>query len=101
MGIKESAVENSGVGSAGKGRGAVLVSGAGSGIGRAMASSFANEGATLVLVGRRRDALEETREMLPEPSRHVVVTADVRDASALREGFAGANFDDGSGHRRK
>lgn len=73
--------------------GAVLVSGAGSGIGRAMAREFASRGATVVLVGRRREALEETREGLAEPSRHVVIEADVRDPAALRRGFLAARLD--------
>ncbi|MFN8010230.1 MAG: SDR family oxidoreductase [Holophagaceae bacterium] len=38
----------------------VLVSGAGSGLGRTAARRFAEEGAELILVGRRRDALART-----------------------------------------
>lgn len=38
----------------------ILVSGAGSGLGRATARSLADEGAELILVGRRLDALQET-----------------------------------------
>jgi NAD(P)-dependent dehydrogenase (short-subunit alcohol dehydrogenase family) len=38
----------------------VLVTGAGSGIGRALARGFAAEGATVVVCGRRLDALSET-----------------------------------------
>ncbi|MHA6485307.1 SDR family NAD(P)-dependent oxidoreductase [Paenibacillus sp. strain BS8-2] len=37
-----------------------LISGAGTGLGRATAIAFASEGATVVLLGRRRDKLEET-----------------------------------------
>ncbi len=38
----------------------ILVSGAGSGLGRATARSLADEGAEVILVGRRVEALEET-----------------------------------------
>ena len=38
----------------------ILVSGAGSGIGRAAARALAAEGASLVIVGRRLEALRET-----------------------------------------
>lgn len=38
----------------------ILVSGAGSGLGRTAARRFAEEGAELILVGRRRDALART-----------------------------------------
>ncbi len=47
----------------------ILVTGAGSGIGRATARKLASEGAELVLVGRRLDFLKET---LPE-ARHVAL----------------------------
>ena len=42
----------------------VLLTGAGSGIGRALALALAAEGSTLVLAGRRRDALQETAGMI-------------------------------------
>jgi NADP-dependent 3-hydroxy acid dehydrogenase YdfG len=42
-----------------------IVSGAGSGIGRACALALAGEGARVVLVGRRRDRLEETARQIP------------------------------------
>lgn len=53
-----------------------LVTGAGSGIGRAIASLFSAEGAELFLTGRRREALEATARALP--GRAVVATGDVR-----------------------
>jgi NAD(P)-dependent dehydrogenase (short-subunit alcohol dehydrogenase family) len=53
-----------------------LVTGAGSGIGRAIASLFSSEGATVFLTGRRRDSLEATAKLLK--GRSLVSTGDVR-----------------------
>lgn len=44
----------------------VIVTGAGSGIGRATAIRFAQEGASVVLVGRTAQTLEETAEEFPQ-----------------------------------
>ena len=41
-----------------------LVTGAGSGIGRAAALSLARDGWTAALAGRRREALEETADLI-------------------------------------
>ncbi|HRF59941.1 MAG TPA: SDR family oxidoreductase [Fimbriimonadaceae bacterium] len=54
-----------------------LVTGGGSGIGAAIAESFAGEGASIVLTGRRGFALEEVARRLPGPV-HCAV-GDVRD----------------------
>ncbi len=61
-----------------------LISGAGSGIGQAIAVSLAADGHTLVLLGRNQDKLEGTRSMLVDPSQHHTVVADVRDGPAMR-----------------
>ena len=44
----------------------VIVTGSGSGIGRATAIRFANEGANVVLVGRSAETLQETAEAFPQ-----------------------------------
>jgi NAD(P)-dependent dehydrogenase (short-subunit alcohol dehydrogenase family) len=54
-----------------------LVTGAGSGIGRALAIELSRRGAFVFLAGRRREPLEETRERLAAPDRSEVVRADV------------------------
>ena len=55
-----------------------IVTGAGSGIGRAIARAFASEGADVVLVGRRIDPLEETATMVRALGpRALAVAADV------------------------
>ncbi|NYE62762.1 NAD(P)-dependent dehydrogenase (short-subunit alcohol dehydrogenase family) [Duganella sp. 1224] len=56
-----------------------LVTGAGSGIGRAAALAFAAHGAAVVLAGRRRAALEAVRdEILAADGRAIVVPTDVQ-----------------------
>ncbi|MDT3396932.1 SDR family oxidoreductase [Streptomyces sp. B1866] len=56
----------------------VMVTGAGSGIGRAAARLLAGHGARVVLVGRTPGALAETAAGLP-PSHHLVAPCDVAD----------------------
>ncbi len=51
-----------------------LVTGAGSGVGRAAALALAGAGYTVVLAGRRADALAETAGLLPDAKMHPVPT---------------------------
>lgn len=67
--------------------GTILISGAGSGIGRASAVALAAKGHTLVLLGRQRASLEETRALLLQDAEHLVVCADQRDKENLRQHF--------------
>ena len=57
-----------------------IVTGAGSGIGAATARLLAARGHACVLVGRSADKLEEVRASLSEPTRHLVMPADVADS---------------------
>jgi len=60
-----------------------LITGAGSGIGRATALAFAAEGATLALAGRREGPLEETRAAVEAAgARAMVRSVDLEDGDA-------------------
>ena len=63
-----------------------IVTGAGSGIGRAAAISLARSGWTVALAGRRRDALEETAGLVAGES--LVVPADVSQPDSVAALFA-------------
>src|ERR1700723_1732653 len=54
----------------------VLVTGAGSGIGRALCIEAAQRGMMVALCGRRKDALEATGELLPATT-HLIIPADI------------------------
>lgn len=72
-------------------RQAAIVTGAGTGIGAATALRFAREGAGVVLVGRRREKLEETAAGIQDPDRVAIVTGDVCDPEVAREAVAAAD----------
>ncbi len=65
-----------------------IVTGAGSGIGRAVAVALAHEGFAVSLVGRRLEALAETAALTGRDGKSVsVLAADVSDPAAVREVF--------------
>ena len=64
----------------------VVITGASSGIGRALAFEYAGRGAILGLIARRGDVLDEIAALLPV--RPYVYPLDVRDASALARAAA-------------
>jgi len=64
-----------------------LVTGAGSGIGRAVAIGLSDDGFDMVLAGRRREALDETAALI-KTGETLVVPTDVRDVPSIDALFA-------------
>jgi NAD(P)-dependent dehydrogenase (short-subunit alcohol dehydrogenase family) len=65
-----------------------LVTGAGSGIGRAVALALLEEGYRVTLTGRRSQPLEETAAAGPAGSRALVMTSDVGDPCSVSALFS-------------
>ncbi|MGP2444026.1 SDR family NAD(P)-dependent oxidoreductase [Pantoea ananatis] len=61
----------------------VVVTGAGSGIGEASAKRFAQEGASVVLVGRNQDKLQKVLAQLPGDG-HMAAACDVAEADQVK-----------------
>jgi NAD(P)-dependent dehydrogenase (short-subunit alcohol dehydrogenase family) len=73
------------MGSAGK---FALVTGAGTGIGKAVALALLGDGYAVALAGRRREALEETAREAPAGARTLIVPTDVGDPASVDALFA-------------
>ena len=67
-----------------------LVTGAGSGIGAAIATTLAAAGASLSLAGRRREPLEQVAGAIGAAQAHVLDGFDVTDADAIERGLKAA-----------
>ena len=70
-----------------------LITGGSRGLGRAMAETFADAGASVAVVARDQAAIDETIEALDAANpdgRHTGVSADIRDAAALTDAHAAA-----------
>ena len=65
----------------------ILITGAGSGIGRATAIAFARAGWKVGLIGRRQAALEETAAQMGPGAAGLVIPANVTDAQAVEWAF--------------
>jgi len=66
----------------------VVVTGAGTGIGRAIARRLDRSGASLTLLARERERLQATAAMLEQPAH--VITCDIRDRGRVEKAFAAA-----------
>lgn len=69
-----------------------LVSGAGSGIGRTIAVKLASLNHMVILLGRTKKKLRETKSSLKNPDNHKIVLADVRDREAISNGLSALNI---------
>ena len=65
----------------------VWITGASSGIGKAIAQQCAALGAQVVLTARRHEELEKVRQLLNNPEQHISITADITDASQVRHAY--------------
>ena len=73
-----------------------LVTGAGNGLGRAIALALAGAAARVILVGRTEKTLRETADLIGQPGDVLVATCDVaspESVDALRESLAGEDID--------
>jgi NAD(P)-dependent dehydrogenase (short-subunit alcohol dehydrogenase family) len=64
-----------------------LITGAGSGIGRATALALLRDGWSVVLAGRRAEALQQTVALAPAGSHTLAVPTDVSDPASVRSLF--------------
>lgn len=62
----------------------IVVSGASAGIGRQCAIIASNLGATVIIIGRNKERLEETREQLTQ-GQHVSICCDLTNSARLKE----------------
>lgn len=65
----------------------VWITGASSGLGKALAQECALQGAQVVLTARRFEELENVRVSLLNPDQHVSIPADITDESQVRHAY--------------
>ena len=63
----------------------IWITGASSGIGKALAMQWAQSGARIVLSARNTEALETLKSELPNPDQHLVVQLDLSDSSNFND----------------
>ena len=65
----------------------VWITGASSGLGKALAQYCALQGADVVLMARRLTELEKVRQSLTNPDRHLCIAADITDENQVRHAY--------------
>src|SRR5918998_4180533 len=65
-----------------------VVTGAGTGVGKAVSLALMQEGYSVVLAGRRKEPLEETARESGSSGKSLVVQTDVGDPSSVKNLFA-------------
>ncbi|GAB7003561.1 SDR family NAD(P)-dependent oxidoreductase [Nocardioides sp. AN3] len=65
-----------------------LITGGGTGIGRAVGERYVAEGAHVAVVGRQQDVLDKMVDEQPDPERWLAIEADVRDSDAMHAAVA-------------
>lgn len=72
------------------GKKVAVVTGAGTGVGKAAALALLNDGYSVVLAGRRREPLDEVAAVSGAGTRALVLPTDVSDPDSVRQLFEGA-----------
>jgi len=57
----------------------IIVTGASSGLGRQVAISCSQLDARVILIGRNNQRLQETLSLMPDPARHITISADLTE----------------------
>ena len=65
----------------------VWITGASSGLGKALATECASKGAVLILSARRVEDLEKVRLSLANPEQHISITVDITDENQVRHAY--------------
>ena len=70
----------------------IVITGAGSGIGRSIAQTLAEREFTLILLGRNSENLETTRQSLKNPEQHQCQTCDIRNSEEIQKALANSGI---------
>ncbi|MDN6274977.1 SDR family NAD(P)-dependent oxidoreductase [Psychrobacter sp.] len=73
----------------------IWITGASSGIGQALAITFAKKGAKIILSGRNTEKLEAVRHSCKNKKKHIIVPFDISDAEQAKEAYETAKAEAG------